>query len=60
MSGNQCLDGGKADLVCYGRTFLANPDMPRRFKLHAPLTPYDRNTFYSQVRLPLARGLEIQ
>lgn len=28
---------GAADLVCYGRHYLANPDLPRRFRLGAPL-----------------------
>lgn len=48
VSGNSAIDGKKADLICYGRTFIANPDMPLRFRLGAPLTPYDRDTFYSQ------------
>lgn len=39
---------GAADLVCYGRNFLANPDLPKRFMLGAPLNKYDRATFYSQ------------
>ncbi|KAF9605680.1 hypothetical protein IFM89_018023 [Coptis chinensis] len=44
-------DGNKviaenADLVAYGRWFLANPDLPRRFELGAPLNKYDRETFY--------------
>lgn len=32
------------------RHFLANPDMPKRFLLNAPLNTYDRSTFYTQVR----------
>lgn len=28
---------GAADLVCYGRHYIANPDLPRRFRLGAPL-----------------------
>ena len=32
--------------MCYGRTFLANPDMPKRFALGAELNKYDRETFY--------------
>ncbi|GFY92553.1 12-oxophytodienoate reductase 2 [Actinidia rufa] len=35
------------DLVAYGRLFLANPDLPRRFELDAPLNEYHRETFYS-------------
>ena len=37
---------GDADLVAFGRHFLANPDLPRRIHLKASLNPYDRATFY--------------
>ncbi|MDJ0591934.1 MAG: alkene reductase [Pleurocapsa sp. MO_226.B13] len=46
--GNAVLAEGDADLVAYGRLFIANPDLPKRFKLKAPLNPYDRSTFYTQ------------
>jgi len=46
-SGNQAIESGKADLVVYGRHFLANPDLPKRFALNAPLNKYDRSTFYT-------------
>ena len=36
----------RADLVAYGRLFLANPDLPKRFALNAPLNKYHRETFY--------------
>ena len=39
---------GYTDLVAYGRLFLANPDLPKRFELGAPLNKYDRSTFYTQ------------
>lgn len=45
--GNWAVAGGYADLVVYGRLFLANPDLPRRFRLGAPLNGYDRATFYT-------------
>ncbi|XP_009117631.2 putative 12-oxophytodienoate reductase-like protein 2A isoform X1 [Brassica rapa] len=45
--GNKVVEEGGADLVGYGRTFLANPDLPRRFELDAPLNKYDRSTFYT-------------
>ncbi|KAI9018472.1 hypothetical protein CLU79DRAFT_837063 [Phycomyces nitens] len=32
--------------VAFGRTFIANPDLPERLKNDWPLTPYDRSTFY--------------
>uniref|UniRef100_A0A0D9WN93 NADH:flavin oxidoreductase/NADH oxidase N-terminal domain-containing protein n=1 Tax=Leersia perrieri TaxID=77586 RepID=A0A0D9WN93_9ORYZ len=46
--GNKVVADGYADLIAYGRLFLANPDLPRRFKLNAPLNKYDRSTFYTQ------------
>jgi len=44
--GNEAIASGKADLVVYGRIFISNPDLPRRFELNAPLNKYDRDTFY--------------
>eukprot|EP01018_Ginkgo_biloba_P029430 Gb_36907 [translate_table: standard] len=44
--GNDAIASGKADLVVYGRHFLANPDLPTRFALNAPLNKYNRETFY--------------
>ncbi|KAK9755612.1 hypothetical protein RND81_01G037900 [Saponaria officinalis] len=46
--GNRAISDGYADLVAYGRSFLANPDLPRRFELNAPLNKYIRETFYVQ------------
>jgi N-ethylmaleimide reductase len=40
------LTAGEADLVSFGRLFLANPDLPRRLALGAPLNTPDRDTFY--------------
>ncbi|KAK8705761.1 hypothetical protein V6N13_049354 [Hibiscus sabdariffa] len=45
--GNEVVGNGGADLVAFGRLFLANPDLPRRFELNAALNKYDRNTFYT-------------
>ncbi|KAL5697339.1 12-oxophytodienoate reductase [Ranunculus cassubicifolius] len=44
--GNKAILEKKADAIAYGRSFLANPDLPRRFELNAPLNMYDRSTFY--------------
>ncbi|GMN30267.1 hypothetical protein TIFTF001_050656 [Ficus carica] len=44
--GNKALAENRADLVAYGRHFLANPDLPKRFELNAPLNKYNRQTFY--------------
>ncbi|KAF2296962.1 hypothetical protein GH714_013626 [Hevea brasiliensis] len=45
--GNKAIAENRADLVVYGRLFLANPDLPRRFELNAPLNKYNRDTFYT-------------
>lgn len=45
--GIAAIENGEADLIVYGRHFLANPDMPRRFELNTPLNHYNRDTFYS-------------
>ncbi|NEQ23080.1 MAG: alkene reductase [Microcoleus sp. SIO2G3] len=44
--GNAVLAAGDADLVAYGRLFIANPDLPERFALNAPLNTPDRSSFY--------------
>ncbi|MBD1910436.1 MULTISPECIES: alkene reductase [unclassified Leptolyngbya] len=45
-SGNEAIAQGHADLVAYGRLYISNPDLAERFRLNAPLNPYDRSTFY--------------
>lgn len=39
---------GHADLIAFGRHYLANPDFVKRLALGAPLNKYDRDTFYTQ------------
>jgi N-ethylmaleimide reductase len=43
---NAALRAGVADLVAFATLFLANPDLPERFRRGAPLNPPDRKTFY--------------
>jgi N-ethylmaleimide reductase len=38
---------GDADMVAFGRHFIANPDLPARIARGLPLNPYDRATFYT-------------
>ncbi|KAJ0635480.1 putative 12-oxophytodienoate reductase [Helianthus annuus] len=45
-NGNHAIAEERADLICYGRLFLANPDLPKRFELDAPVNKYRRETFY--------------
>lgn len=42
----EALHSGRADLVAFGQLFIANPDLPERFRSHAPLNPPNRATFY--------------
>ena len=46
-AGNATIARGDADLVAYGVPFLANPDLPDRFRRHADLNTPDQATFYS-------------
>jgi len=43
---NALLTSGAADAVAFGVPFLANPDLPERFRRGAPLNEPDRSTFY--------------
>ena len=45
-SANDILVKGNADLVAFGRHFIANPDLPKRLQQNIPLNAYDRDTFY--------------
>jgi 2,4-dienoyl-CoA reductase-like NADH-dependent reductase (Old Yellow Enzyme family) len=44
----QALAAGEADAVAFGKLFLANPDLPERFRLNAPLNEPHPDTFYGQ------------
>ncbi|KAH7663838.1 12-oxophytodienoate reductase protein [Dioscorea alata] len=46
--GNKVVAENYTDLVAYGRLFLANPDLTKRFELEATLNKYNRLTFYTQ------------
>ncbi len=41
------LAAGGADGIVFGNAFIANPDLPARFRLGAALAEADRSTFYS-------------
>ena len=45
-SGAEALRLGHADAVAFGRSFVANPDLPERIRNGAVLTPFDRSTAY--------------
>jgi N-ethylmaleimide reductase len=42
------LDAGAADAIAFGRTFLANPDLPYRFAQGIPLQKDVMETWYTQ------------
>jgi N-ethylmaleimide reductase len=46
-SGAELLATGGADAVVYGVKFLANPDLPERFRKDAELNKADPSTFYT-------------
>ena len=48
----QVLSDGQAELVAFGRPFIANPDLVRRLQHALPLTTPDMSTFYT----PGAKG----
>jgi 2,4-dienoyl-CoA reductase-like NADH-dependent reductase (Old Yellow Enzyme family) len=44
----ETLAAGEADAIAFGKLFIANPDLPRRIALNAPLNPWNSATFYSE------------
>jgi 2,4-dienoyl-CoA reductase-like NADH-dependent reductase (Old Yellow Enzyme family) len=46
-SSEELLRKGEADAVAFGKAYIANPDLTRRFSERAPLNEADSATFYS-------------
>jgi N-ethylmaleimide reductase len=46
-SGQAVIARGEADLVAFGVPFLANPDLPARYRSNAGLNAPDQATFYA-------------
>ena len=44
--GNRLVAGGLADLVAFGRPYIANPDLVQRFAENAPLAEVDWEAVY--------------
>jgi N-ethylmaleimide reductase len=42
------LENEGADMISFGRLFIANPDLPERFKRGKPLNEPNPDTFYSE------------
>ena len=43
----EALNNSEADLIAFGRDFIANPDLVERFSNNWPLTERDRTNWYS-------------
>ncbi len=48
--GEKIIAAGLADLVAFGRPFIANPDLPRRFHENLPLAEFDGSTLFGGIR----------
>lgn len=46
-SGNAALAAGDADGIAFGKLFISNPDLPRRFREGAALNEWNGATFYA-------------
>jgi len=46
-SADAAIRDHEADLVAFGTPFLANPDLPKRYRIKAPLNTPDQATFYA-------------
>ena len=42
----EVIEGERADAIAFGRPFIANPDLPERFRRGAALNEQDKETFY--------------
>ena len=54
--GDAALMQGDADLVSFGKLFIANPDLPSRMEHNAPLNEPDPKTFYGQGKEGAEKG----
>ncbi len=47
QTAEEVIAAGEADAVAFGQAFIANPDLPERFAIDAPLNAPDAATFYA-------------
>ncbi|WP_373479857.1 hypothetical protein [Geminocystis sp.] len=45
---NEVIAAGKANLVSFGKPFIANPDLVKRLEIDAPLNQPNSKTIYGQ------------
>ncbi|MCG1037193.1 alkene reductase [Polaribacter sargassicola] len=46
-SANKVIKEGNADLVAFGKPYISNPDLVKRFKYNVALTEWNEETFYT-------------
>src|SRR6185369_958216 len=46
-SAEKIVAAGEADAVAFGKLFISNPDLPKRFALRAPLAEWKSDLFYT-------------
>jgi hypothetical protein len=46
QSAAEAIAARTVDAVAFGKSFIANPDLPLRLKMDTPLNQYDHSTFY--------------
>jgi N-ethylmaleimide reductase len=46
-SADASIRNEEADFIAFGKPFLANPDLPQRYRIKAPLNVPDQATFYA-------------
>jgi N-ethylmaleimide reductase len=46
QSAERALLDGRADMIAFGRPFIANPDLPARFQGGHPLNAADGSSFF--------------
>ncbi len=45
-SASRTVESEEVDAIAFGRSFISNPDLPKRIADESGLAPYDRRTFY--------------
>ncbi|KAI5066052.1 hypothetical protein GOP47_0018676 [Adiantum capillus-veneris] len=65
-TGMHAIKSGAADMISFGRLFLANPDLPLRFAIRADLNEGDESTYYTHDQVkgyldyPLLTPLQVE
>lgn len=52
----KAVQTGAANAISFGRAFISNPDLVKRFREHLPLQPDDKKTWYGEFLTDKAKG----